>query len=320
MAERKTLADKARLKERDRAREARELRAEKKVKLVTAGLIIAACVMIAGLGIAGYRMFQYRRSAEAYDRALKLAAIPTLDELVAYQTADNTGDLTGLPGLPGEDLPDMTDEELVIDSWAGLRSEPDEYADRLALMDLEALRAENPDVAGWIDIPDTDVSYPFVQCGDTTTYLRRAWDGTAASAGSIFMEPGCTADLKGFNTILYGHNMTNGTMFGVLKNYKKHDWWENHQNIYLTTSEGVFRYRVYSVRMASLSDTAFVYGDPTAGERENMLSSGLSLSEIYTGVQVGSNSRILTLSTCTGLGRYDVRLVVQAVLEWHRNY
>lgn len=318
MAERKTLADKARLKERDKAREERQARSARKARFLTAGLACSAVVLAVLVGMSGWRLYQYRKSARIYDRALELAAIPSLDELLAYQSGQPDGDAPGVPLVPAGDLEDMSGSG--TDPWAGLKSGPDGYADRLAAMDLAALVAENPDVKGWIDIPDTEVSYPYVQGTDNVHYLRRAWDGSPASFGSIFMEPGTPSDLTGFNTILYGHNMNNGSMFGTLEKYRDYDFWEDHKDIYLTTEDGVFRYRVYSARMTDISDMAFIYGDPSDVDRQTMLSGGLSSSEIYTGVQVGAGSRILTLSTCTGLGRYDVRMVVQAVLEWHRSY
>lgn len=312
MAERKTLADKARLKEKERARVGREAKAAFKAKALTAGLACAAVVLAVLVGISGYRLYQYRKSAEIYDRALRLAAIPAIEDLLDYQTG---GGLDGLPGFEGGDL---ADGEIPTDGpWAGLSTAPDSYADRFAAMDLAALEAENADVAGWIDIPGTDVSYPYVQCGDNTTYLRKAWDGSPATAGSVIMEPGCPEDLTGFNTILYGHNMNDGSMFGLLDDYRDFAFWKDHQLVYLRNSEGVFRYRIYSVRMASLDDGAFVYGEPTDVERQSILSGGMEMSEIYTGVKVPANARVLTLSTCTGMGRYDVRLVAQAVLEWH---
>lgn len=320
MAERKTLADKARIKEREAARERRERIAGRKARALTAGL--AAAVAVAGicLCVAGFRMYQYRASAAAYERALELAAIPELDALVAYQAAREQDSVPVAPGgAPVVDLPNGEAGDGGF-GWASLRSEPDGYADKLAMTDLAALRAVNPDVAGWIDVPGTRLSYPFMKCGDASTYLRTAWDGSAATAGSIFMEPGCDPGLGGFNTILYGHNMLDGSMFGTLAEYRDHDWWSGHQTLYLVADGGVFRYRVYSVRMAGLTDSAFVYGEPDAAQQDAMVSDGLELSEIYTGVNVGAGSRILTLSTCTGLNRYDVRLVVQAVLEWHRSY
>jgi len=314
MAERKTLADKARLKEKERARAGREAKAAFKAKALTVGLSCVAVVLAILVGISGYRLYQYRRSADIYDRALKLAAIPAVEDLANYQAGDGN-ELTGVPGFEGGDLVDGVAP--AEGPWAGLSSSPDSYADRFAAMDLAALASENPDVAGWIDIPGTGVSYPYVQCGDNTTYLRKAWDGSPATAGSIIMEPGCPADLTGFNTILYGHNMNDGSMFGVLDDYRDFAFWKDHQTVYLRNTDGVFRYRIYSVRMTSLDDGAFVYGEPNDIDRQTILSGGMELSEIYTGVKVPANARILTLSTCTGMGRYDVRLVAQAVLEWH---
>ena len=72
----------------------------------------------------------------------------------------------------------------------------------------------NPDVVGWIYFENDDLSYPVLYSGDNDKYLRTTIDGSDATAGAIFIEGGNSPDFQDQNTIVYGHNMRNLSMFG----------------------------------------------------------------------------------------------------------
>ena len=80
-----------------------------------------------------------------------------------------------------------------------------------------ALLAQYPDAVGWIALPNTEINYPFAQHKNNDYYLRRDLKGEYAAAGTIFMDSRCERDFTSQNTILYGHHMKNGSMFGTLK-------------------------------------------------------------------------------------------------------
>lgn len=86
-------------------------------------------------------------------------------------------------------------------------------------MDLSPLQEVNPDVVGWTAIPGV-LSYPLLQGGDNAYYLTHAWNGEENAAGAVFLDCRADACLGDFNTLIYGHRMRNGTMFGSLKHYK----------------------------------------------------------------------------------------------------
>jgi sortase B len=75
----------------------------------------------------------------------------------------------------------------------------------------------NGDVAGWLTVPNTNIDYPFVAAEDNQYYVERDIYENQAKAGSIFIDYLCAPDFSGFNTILYGHNMKNRSMFGDLR-------------------------------------------------------------------------------------------------------
>ncbi|MUU12894.1 MAG: class B sortase [Oscillibacter sp.] len=95
-------------------------------------------------------------------------------------------------------------------------------------VDFTALAAVNPDVTAWLYGPDTGISYPVVQGTDNDYYLDHLLDGTANSAGCLFVDTSCRPDFSGRNTVIYGHRMKNGTMFAALGNYQEQVYYDAH--------------------------------------------------------------------------------------------
>ena len=177
-----------------------------------------------------------------------------------------------------------------------------------------ALRQTNPDVLGWITIPDTVISYPLMKAADNQEYLYQTWDGKYSKYGSIFLECRNSHDLSDFNTLIYGHNMLTDDMFGTLLDYGQQSHFESHPSIYVVTDAGVRRYDVFSAYEAQvISDTyRLIFEDNARKEAALELYTGASVLD--TGIVPEADDVILTLSTCTGRGTADLRFVVQAVL------
>ena len=128
------------------------------------------------------------------------------------------------------------------------------------------------------------------------------------------MDCRCSADFSGFNTIVYGHRMNNGSMFAALKHYKKQDFLQAHPQVYVTNASGTHAYSIYAAYEAALDGTAYysAFSDETI--KKAFIDEGVSLSVIRTGAVPTVNDHILTLSTCTGNG-HATRWVVQAGME-----
>lgn len=186
-----------------------------------------------------------------------------------------------------------------------------EEAAALADIRLEALREVNEDVIGWIEIPGTEISYPLLKGEDNQYYLSHDWQKEDNRAGSIFLESQCSPDLTGFHTIVYGHRMRNGTMFGGLKHYKDPEYWQEHPSVYLVVDSGIYRYDIFSAWDAGLKDIVY-YLDLTGREKE-FIQTCLEKSVITTGIVPGAQDRILTMSTCTGNG-HSKRWTIQGYL------
>lgn len=190
----------------------------------------------------------------------------------------------------------------------------DPYIQALEELDLQALREVNPDVVGWILIPDTVINYPLMQGEDNNYYLERTWDQKSNAMGSIFLEQLSSPDLTDPNTIIYGHNMNDGSMFACLRNYREQAFWDAHPYVYILSDFGVYRYEIFSSYVASIKSNTYGVEFPTESSWLRFLEKALEDSVIDTGVQPEPTDRVLTLSTCTGANR-SARWVVHARLK-----
>ena len=178
---------------------------------------------------------------------------------------------------------------------------------------VAALREQSRDVVGWVRIPDTQLSYPLMQGTDNDYYLSHAWNGWETIAGSIFMDYQCSADLTGFNTIIYGHRMKDSSMFSTLKGYNKLEFWQEHPIVYIKDrEEQVHRYEIFAAYEAPVRSYTYEKNPADDAVKQAVIDFALENSVIDTAVVPEITQRILTMSTCTGKG-YDTRWVVQAV-------
>lgn len=182
-------------------------------------------------------------------------------------------------------------------------------------VDLDALRAVNSDVTGWILIPDTELSYPLVQGKDNQYYLNHNWKKEQSGGGAVFLESTCAADLSGFHTIVYAHRMRGGAMFGTLKYYDSPDYWREHPSVYVVTGNGVSRYDVFSAHEVGIQETVYRLDIETRHLEEELIRYCLEGTAFDTGIIPTADDQIITLSTCTQSGGYARRWAVHAVLR-----
>ena len=197
---------------------------------------------------------------------------------------------------------------------------PDESLRFLLEMDLHVLRQTNEDVLGWIHIPDTPISYPLLQAEDNQTYLNKTWDGINNRVGSIYLECENKPDFSDFNTLIYGHCMKNGSMFGSLRDYSQQRYFAEHPYVYITTEDRFLQYEIFSAYEAPVvSDTYRLHVEDEETKRA-VLEYSVTNSVLEDAKVPTTADSILTLSTCTGTGTYHSRWAVQAVLteQWSR--
>lgn len=177
-------------------------------------------------------------------------------------------------------------------------------------IDWDTLQGESPDIVAWIDVLGIDVGYPIVQSENNNDYLRKTPTGESASCGSIILNTTNNADFNDQNTVIFGHNMKNGTMFGKLKWFMVKDAYEKSPYIWINTPEEDVLYQIVSAYVVKISDGVPDTYDIEIEDYESWYGRMISLSEKEMEWQESSN--MITLSTCNSNG-YSYRTIVQAV-------
>lgn len=181
------------------------------------------------------------------------------------------------------------------------------------------LYAINPELVGWIRIPNTQVDVQIVQAADNSKYLKRDFYGNYSRYGCPFMD--CRNDPKYLNqnTIVYGHHMSDGLVFAELDKYKKVEGFTEAPIIELDTLFRTYKYKIYAVFVtnsiaAQDNDYIFNYTVTKFHTKKKFdgYIAGVDERKYYTtGVDMEYSDRLLTLSTCS-YEFPEARLVVLA--------
>ena len=191
--------------------------------------------------------------------------------------------------------------------YAELNNENLEYKDTtdwkdMIDVDFSNLTKINSDVAGWIYVEGTDISYPIMYSGDDETYLRTTINKEHATAGSIFLEGYNLPDFSDSHSIVYGHNMRNLSMFGSLKLYKENeDYYDSHRYFQIITPKAKMRFEIFSY--FDTEPASWVYTVPYYDNQEfsDYIDELISHSYIkLDNYDIDSSDKVVTLSTCSG--------------------
>ena len=181
-------------------------------------------------------------------------------------------------------------------------------------IDFETLQAENSDIYAWIQIPGTMVDYPILQHPtDDSYYLNHTPEGVSGLPGSIYTESVHPKDFSAPLTVIYGHNMRNGSMFGLLRKYFQSQDSLPGRYIWICTPEKNYRYEIFSSHVVDAAGEVYTLFSAPDQQFQQYLDSMKAQSLVDFGVDVTKEDKVITLSTCTG--NDATRFVVQAKRE-----
>lgn len=193
----------------------------------------------------------------------------------------------------------------------------DEIETSMLKIDFDNLISLNSDTIGWIRVWGTDINYPVVQTNDNSFYLTHSFDKSYNKAGWIFVDY-TNSSIKDnqldANTVIYGHNRQNKSMFGTLSNTLKENWRDVEKNRYInfSTREESMLWEVFSTYTID-SEYYYIRTSFTTDEDYEEFLKTIKARSIYNfNINVTTEDRILTLSTCTNIG--EGRTVVHAKL------
>ena len=186
-------------------------------------------------------------------------------------------------------------------------------------IDFAALQAQNPDVCGWITVPNTNVDYPILQSNpdeDNDFYLTHNLERKYSVAGSIYIQRNNSNQFTDRNTVIYGHNMKNKTMFRTLHNFRDPKFFEENEFFTIYTPGHIKTYRIFAAYRYDNRHilNSFDFTDKSVYEEYlKFATNPVSLiKNVREGVKVTADDPIVTLSTCISDKRY--RYLVQGVL------
>lgn len=188
-------------------------------------------------------------------------------------------------------------------------------------IDFQGLWAINPDAYAFIEIPGTQVNYPVMQSStqEEDYYLNVTFEGVAALPGSIYSRMVNAKDFTDPITVIYGHDMLDGSYFGDLKNYIDRNFFDTYRDMYIYLPERQLHYQIIA---------EVVYGDNLISDKhdlkvpESVLTFVQELQSIQEAqnqyaadMNVTSEDRLVALSTCIGDRPSNRRLIVAKLVD-----
>ncbi|MBQ7500865.1 MAG: class B sortase [Clostridia bacterium] len=236
---------------------------KRKITVIVAVSLFACMILFFGYKIA-HTLITYKEEAQLHE------------ELLGYKP-----DEVGSGDLAEEDEP-VSDHSVVINQ---------------SLIDL---KATNKDVVGWINIPDTQIDYPFVRAADNDYYLRRNLYGKWLDTGTLFLDYRNDPDMLSFYSLIYGHHMKNGSVFGAISYYAEQSFFDKHPYGYIYTPYQNFRMDFFAYLVVAGNEKN-VY-DPENIEKVgnlNTIKYFQTNARTSLPVNVKASDRIVVLSTCS---------------------
>ena len=262
----------------------------KKKKKITFGTIIMNIILLCAIGVFIYAagslvmiFLEYKQGTDEYKG---------LRQFVVEETAALTGEeseIEGVGELASGNAPHESGEteEQKISKIPNLS------------VDFDGLQAINSDVLGWIRVlAISEIDYPLVKGADNEQYLHKTFEGKANDAGSIFVDTQASDDFSDRNTVIYGHNMKNLSMFGNLKRFHDKTVYDENPYIVIYTKERDYLYEIFSCHVGVLGDEGIQIFFGTEEDYGNYLSYIFRRSEYDMGVEVGVEDKIISLQTC----------------------
>ena len=233
-----------------------------------------------------------------------------LEELVKIETE------TMVSESEEETVADDTETEAEIQTTTEAEEIVIRYHDNFVNVDVDFKTLENinSDFEGWLYVPGLSISYPVVLGTDNDYYLTHTFQKGENSAGALFLDQATTNPFENYNTIIHGHNMKNGSMFGKLKNfYRDTKTYADNPYFYVYTDGKAYKYFIFSYYVTNA--TSDTYQLPGSEEAYQSYKDYVTKSTVYQELEgIPDSAPIVTLSTCYGDTYTDLRLVVHGIL------
>lgn len=251
----------------------------KKKKKRTAGDVIRTVILIAALAVFCYSGYQLLQIYMVYKESE--------DEYTSLEKQYVDIDIQETPAVPQE-----MEGELVMQSP----------------VDFDSLQEVNPEIIGWLYVEALDISYPIAQGEDNDYYLHNTFEGTPNIAGCIFLDCENKKNFSDRNSVVYGHNMKNQSMFGKLKQFKEGAFDES-PYFWVYTPDQIYKYEIFACHDVGYTSKTYQLTFEDDQDFMDYIKEAFDNSVVSSGLSVGKEDTVVTLSTCTGVE--TTRFIVQ---------
>ena len=163
---------------------------------------------------------------------------------------------------------------------------------------IKQLVSDYPDVAGWLTVLGAEISHPFVHADSNSQYLWTDLDGNYIRGGTLFMDCSNSDDFSDNITVIYGHNMRDGTMFGQLLKYLEFDYLLEHPNVYISFPDYTARYTVAACFVTDGADNIVFDRIGARDNIQDVVDFIYATTEVNPDTPLDGDTPILVLSTC----------------------
>lgn len=278
------------------------------IKQASNNILLITCVIIGivaslSIGLIEYNNYMTKKQEE------ELQNISPLEP-------DNNNDDDYIIGTEGEDIPlEEETETPEIDNGTGQdNNNPGGSNTSKLTEDYQKLLSINSDTVGWLKVNNTYVNYPVVKTIDNDYYLNHSFYKQQNINGWIYMDYRNDPSKLDQNTIIYGHNMKSGMMFGSLNYVKNSSWYNNPDNLKITfnTVNRKMQWQIFSIYVIDVTSDYLYANFDFDSQFKAFVDKIKSRSIKDFGIEVSGTDKILTLSTCQNNSKQ--RLVVHAKL------
>ena len=269
-------------------------------------IVFFAIVFVVSVGAIALYFWQLKSNESYYEGAVSSCVSLALDGNEGDSSANS---LISDDDSSGDDSSSNGDKDLSPNKSLKTADYPP------VKVDFSAVSKLGDEIEGWLYLPGTPINYPVCYTVDNGYYLHRLPNGNYSYPGSLFFDYMSNPDLSDSkNSIIYGHNMRDGSMFGSLMNYKNQDFYLSHPYLYYITEEKTYRLDVFSAYTTEKYSDAYLTKLDTEKKFDSFLKLAYLKTKLETVVQKEEVEKVVTLSTCD-YSFSDARFVVHCRVE-----
>lgn len=228
-----------------------------KRRIYTAAICVLSVILAVCVGMLIWYGIQSRRSGQLYSQLQSMvdAVRPSVTRPVPTEPSATTGPAQSQPAEPSETVPEETEPE---SPWVEV-TDPETGETVLVLPEYAAVYELNNDLVGWLQIPGSDIDYPVMQTPDNPNYyLHHDFNREYSIGGCLYAAEKADVFKPSDNITIYGHRMTDDSMFNQLLRYQEKEYYEQYPYIYFDTLTERHTYEIVFV----FKTTANVGGIP----------------------------------------------------------